>query len=59
MKELTAGQVEIHDLFWSTLLAVNSEKAIFHQNGESITSWTSARDKQRMVDIDNAPCLQG
>jgi len=31
MKELTASQVSIRDAFWSPRLAVNAEKAIFHQ----------------------------
>ena len=31
MKELTARQVKINDSFWSPRLAVNAEKAIFHQ----------------------------
>src|SRR5512132_3030241 len=31
MQELTARQVNISDPFWSPRLAVNAEKAIFHQ----------------------------
>src|SRR6185503_2145008 len=31
MQELTARQVKITDLFWSPRLAVNAQKAIFHQ----------------------------
>jgi uncharacterized protein len=31
MKELSARQVKINDSFWSPRLAVNAEKAIFHQ----------------------------
>jgi DUF1680 family protein len=31
MKELTARQVRVNDSFWSPRLAVNAEKAIFHQ----------------------------
>ena len=31
MQELTSRQVHITDSFWSPRLAVNAEKAIFHQ----------------------------
>jgi DUF1680 family protein len=31
MQELTASRVQINDSFWSPRLAVNAEKAIFHQ----------------------------
>ncbi|HXQ34582.1 MAG TPA: beta-L-arabinofuranosidase domain-containing protein, partial [Anaerolineales bacterium] len=31
MQELTARQVNIMDSFWSPRLAVNAQKAIFHQ----------------------------
>ena len=31
MQELSARDVEIHDSFWSPRLAVNAQRAIFHQ----------------------------
>src|SRR5829696_6593523 len=31
MQELTARQVHVNDQFWSPRLAVNAQKAIFHQ----------------------------
>src|SRR5215213_10610361 len=57
MQELSAGEVQIHDSFWSPRLTINAQKAIFHQ-WEQLEA-TRCIDNFRIAAGEKAGCREG